>query len=547
MFQSLVQLIMAANKNIKHYYIAISAKIIHCSAEIVRCVEVAESKLTKSFDTLVRVKIRELSKSVATIFPKQLMLSTRMSIGVWPPPDAVSQMINEAASIVTVCKELAGLTNSLGIFPLLDKPIEVSFKPIDDAELAETPAKKDVDSSLKSGLSYSEYKRQNDLKMIEDMSKKYDEDAVDEVAPTEEQNAKAFESNLETVVGAYVDSIRALKTLPEESVREDYSAAAKNIQEKIETIIELIQNFEVIKTLSKELTFVDTDKDKLDKLGIKLDWTPLPANARYCIDSLVESTRTSTQLLITKCKLSKRHELDLHQSMILSAQNIKKLRCLILTSLFSKEVIARQHQLNIDERKKREDWKKECLANERVKNLFQMWETQVLDRGADSSQKSSASLTEEEKALLKFNTEGLLFDDASKVKGGKLPKLIEFLTSHEQNPDSEFLPATMMTFHSFTSTPVLLDLLMERYDTTPPYGLTQRMFEIFLDKKVVQIRLKVCNVLLHWIKNHFLEDFRDYEFLILRFRDFVTKKVKPDFEHMALQILDILDQKVSIN
>ena len=125
-FQSLVQLIMAANKNIKHYYIAISAKIIHCSAEIVKHVEQSESKLKSSFDTLVRIKIRELSKNVATIFPKQLMLSTRMSIGVWPPPDAVSQMINEAASIVRVCKDIAALTNTLGLFPILEKPIEVT-------------------------------------------------------------------------------------------------------------------------------------------------------------------------------------------------------------------------------------------------------------------------------------------------------------------------------------------------------------------------------------------------------------------------------------
>ena len=345
------------------------------------------------------------------------------------------------------------------------------------------PAKKDVDSSLKSGLSYSEYKRQNDLKMIEDMSKKYDED-VSEEAPTEEQSGKIFESEMDVLLIQFVEVVRALKSIPIEIDKEEVATAAKIVHEKTESIIGHIKNFEIIKNLSKEVTMTDDDKEILASKGIKFDWTPLPSTARNCLDTIIELTRNSCQLLLTKSKLARRSDLALHPQIIVSVQITKKL------TLFAKEVIARQNQFNADEKKKREDWKRECLANERVKNLFQMWENQVLDSGEKQDQKVDTALTEEEKSILEFSNDGLVFDEKSKVKGGKLSKIIEFLTSHVQHDDLEFLPAAIMTLHSLTTAPAMLDFLMERYDTTPPYGLSQRMFEVYLDKKVVQIRLK---------------------------------------------------------
>jgi hypothetical protein len=127
-FQCVVQLIMAANKNIKHHYIAISAKLIHCSAEIVRQIDTAEAKLKREpfCDTLIRTKIRKLGKIIFTEFPKQLMLSTRMAIGVWPPPDALSQMIKEAARLASTCRELVLLANTLGYFTFSTEILEIS-------------------------------------------------------------------------------------------------------------------------------------------------------------------------------------------------------------------------------------------------------------------------------------------------------------------------------------------------------------------------------------------------------------------------------------
>jgi hypothetical protein len=45
------------------------------------------------------------------------------------------------------------------------------------------------------------------------------------------------------------------------------------------------------------------------------------------------------------------------------------------------------------------------------------------------------------------------------------------------------------------------------------------------------------------VKNHYVEDFSDYEFLITRLREFVDK-IKNDFHQLASQILEAMEQKM---
>ena len=101
-----------------------------------------------------------------------------------------------------------------------------------------------------------------------------------------------------------------------------------------------------------------------------------------------------------------------------------------------------------------------------------------------------------------------------------------------------------MTHHSFTTSLELFDQLMKRYELTPPYGLNQRMFELYLNKKIVQVRLRVCNILLKWINTHFEEDFVYNEPLLIKFRQFIDKKAVLDFATLAAQMIGTLDKKL---
>lgn len=111
--------------------------------------------------------------------------------------------------------------------------------------------------------------------------------------------------------------------------------------------------------------------------------------------------------------------------------------------------------------------------------------------------------------------------------------------------DDEYSSAFLLTHHSFCTSATLLDLLIKRYDITPPYGLNQRLFEIYLNKKIIQVRLKVCQTISYWIQNHFEEDFADNSHLIERLRDFISSKVMVDFETMAQQMSDILSNQIN--
>ncbi|KAJ3254360.1 hypothetical protein HK103_007242 [Boothiomyces macroporosus] len=557
-FQCIVQLVMAANKNIKHHYIAIAAKTIHCSAEIVRAIENIDKKAIgfgtkpESFcDTAVKAKIKELSRIISSEFPKQLMLSTRMAIGVWPPPDAVSEMIREAASLATHCRELVLLANTLGFFVKSDKKFEVNFTPFEGSKTEEEPVEKEKDSSLKGGLSYSEYKRQNDLKLIEEMSKRYDmgsRQSSTDVLNSDEKNTDAeFFASLDTLLKQFAGSVSELKQVHDQHFTEEFIKATSTVNAKADTIMEEILNFEVLKEFSDDAMIEEGDAQRLESSGVKLDVSEFPVPIKPFFKQAIEDVRNSAKVVMARGKIASapwpppNAATEMLQSTIPCVIAVKRLVVL------AKESTVRLRHIGSEERRKRDAWRKECLANERVKQMFQMWESQVISETAPIFKKQISQLNVEELELLQDPVDGIVYDETGtfkKVKGGRLTKLVEVLCSHNPTPDEQFGPAFIMTHHSFSTSTELLDHLFKRYEITPPYGLNQRMFEIYLDKKVVQVRLKVCHVLLYWIQNHFEEDFVDNEYLILRFRDFVNKKVAPDFEHMAVQVLETLEKEL---
>ncbi|KAJ3274260.1 hypothetical protein HDV01_003333 [Terramyces sp. JEL0728] len=557
-FQCIVQMVMAANKNIKHHYIAIAAKTIHCSAEIVRAIENMDKKTIgfgtkpETFcDTAVKSKIKELSRIISSEFPKQLMLSTRMAIGVWPPPDAVSEMIREAASLATHCRELVLLANTLGYFVKSDKKFEVNFTPFEESKTEEEPVEKEKDSSLKGGLSYSEYKRQNDLKLIEEMSKKYDlgsRQSSQDVLNSDEKNADAeFFASLDTLLKQFAGSVSELKQAHDQHLTEEFIKATSTVHAKADTIMEEILNFEVLKDFSDDAMIEETDAQRLESSGVKLDVSEYPAPIKPFFKQAIEDVKNSAKVIMARGKIASapwpppNAATEMLQSTIPCVIAVKRLVVL------AKESTVRLRHIGSEERRKRDAWKKECLANERVKQMFQMWESQVISETAPIFKKQISQLNVEELELLQDPVDGIVYDESGsfkKVKGGRLAKLVEVLSSHNPAADEQFASAFIMTHHSFSTSAEILDHLFKRYEITPPYGLNQRMFEIYLDKKVVQVRLKVCHVLLYWIQNHFEEDFVDNEFLILRFRDFINKKVALDFEHMAVQILETLEKEL---
>ncbi|KAL9642462.1 hypothetical protein ABK040_011030 [Willaertia magna] len=138
--------------------------------------------------------------------------------------------------------------------------------------------------------------------------------------------------------------------------------------------------------------------------------------------------------------------------------------------------------------------------------------------------------TEEYQALCKGFEEpegpnNLIRDSITgQVKAGTLDKLVLILTSNEEF-DNEYMHLFLLTYRSFTTPSELLDKLILRFNTPPPrscYELEleqlqqqqqnnesklEREFHTFY-KALQAIRLRVGQVLNHWVQSHFF-DFRE--------------------------------------
>ena len=89
----------------------------------------------------------------------------------------------------------------------------------------------------------------------------------------------------------------------------------------------------------------------------------------------------------------------------------------------------------------------------------------------------------------------------SEIRGATPTKLVERLT----NPsfvDQDFVTAFLLTYRSFTTPTRLLAMLRGRFDVPMPHNVTAAELATFYRRMVVPIRLRVVNVIKHWLRRH---------------------------------------------
>ncbi|KAJ3052005.1 hypothetical protein HK097_006984 [Rhizophlyctis rosea] len=558
-FQCIVQLVMAANNNIKHHYILISAKAIHHAGEIVRAIEaIQRSRPTPSatskpdsqqkadqsallFRSSLDGKFAELADVINVEMPKQLMVATKIAVGVWPPPHAQAEMIKTAANLARACKTLTDLGNTTGFYPVIDKPLEVNFVPFEDAAAADAPPPAAEPTNLTSGLSYSEYKRQNDLKIIEMMSKR-GVDKQDSTSSIPDTNLsddvdKQFFATLDAQLRMFVASVTEVKRLHKEHLKQEYDNATSKVNERADSLMEEIKSFELLHDFPSDLTLNADDGARLTKVGVSFQNPIYPAPLRPLWRAAFDEVQSASYNLMTQGRLASGFLApptaadEMLQAAVPCVRAVKKLVTLTKESTNKIRAIASEDQ------RKKDAWRKACMQNDHVKQLFQMWESQVMQKGVVGEVVATA----EDLKALEDGDEGLSLEIVGGrrvVKGGRLTKLVEQMTSHV-GLDTDFMAGFVITHHSFTSSLEMLDALMKRYDITPPYGLTKQKFDVYIQKKVFPIRQRVCQVVKYWMDNHFEEDFSNHQTLLLRMQDFLQRKVVDD-RGMQNELLDLL-------
>ncbi|KAI1315598.1 hypothetical protein EDD11_000608 [Mortierella claussenii] len=139
-------------------------------------------------------------------------------------------------------------------------------------------------------------------------------------------------------------------------------------------------------------------------------------------------------------------------------------------------------------------------------------------------------------ADISFNMEG-------HVKGGTLPALVERLTLHDGH-DLNFVQTFLLTYRSFATTEQLFTLLFRRFVVTPPMGLDSAELEIWTEKKLTPIRLRVFNIIKSWLENYYLEDEVEDRQILPKIKEFSESSLMRDtMSFPAVQLIKLVEKR----
>ncbi|ORY01559.1 ras GEF [Basidiobolus meristosporus CBS 931.73] len=95
------------------------------------------------------------------------------------------------------------------------------------------------------------------------------------------------------------------------------------------------------------------------------------------------------------------------------------------------------------------------------------------------------------------------------INGGTWEALVEQLTLHDTAIDTEFTNTFLLAFRSFSNPMKLSHQLISRFNLQPPEGLSEEELVVFNEKKLKPIRIRIFNILKYWLESYFFYD-QDY-------------------------------------
>jgi len=131
------------------------------------------------------------------------------------------------------------------------------------------------------------------------------------------------------------------------------------------------------------------------------------------------------------------------------------------------------------------------------------------------------------------------------VKGGSLVALVEQLTRHDKL-DANFNNTFLLTYRSFTSARELFEMLVKRFSTQPPEGLTQTDYDTWRDRKLRPIRFRVVNILKSWLDTFWMEDYNEETKQLIRdMFNFARDTIKTAETPGSTPLMAILEQRLN--
>eukprot|EP00158_Paraphelidium_tribonemae_P007619 Partr_v1_DN28301_c0_g1_i5_m78717 putative Cell division control protein len=135
----------------------------------------------------------------------------------------------------------------------------------------------------------------------------------------------------------------------------------------------------------------------------------------------------------------------------------------------------------------------------------------------------------------------MLLSMEGQVKGASLPALVERMTAHDAY-DANLTHAFLLTYRTFTDAAELFDLLKQRFNISPPSGLTEAEVNVWIEKKQKPVRLRVFNILKTWLDGYFIH--KDANILD-EVREFARSIVRETMPLASDQLLKLTDRRIS--
>ncbi|KAJ5952708.1 Guanine-nucleotide dissociation stimulator CDC25 [Penicillium vulpinum] len=155
---------------------------------------------------------------------------------------------------------------------------------------------------------------------------------------------------------------------------------------------------------------------------------------------------------------------------------------------------------------------------------------------------------EETPWFLKMAHEGEVFydnkGDLPILKCGTLAGLVEHLTRHDKL-DASFNNTFLLTYRSFTTATELFEMLVQRFNIQPPFGLNQDDMQMWIDRKQKPIRFRVVNILKSWFDHFWMEPNDEKHMdLLRRVHNFTSDSIATTKTPGTPTLLAVIEQRL---
>ena len=281
-------------------------------------------------------------------------------------------------------------------------------------------------------LDYSDYKRHNDLRRIEELSKSMDkkksdsQDTLNTTVPDDEE----FFNTLDQKLKIFVQAVQEIRRTHDAHINEEYVTVTSAIPAHMEAIIDELKQSDLLSDLNDTMVL---DKDEWEGSQIPINVSVFPVLIKPLFRQLIEEGRMLAKQVMLKGKLASgiwpppNAAMEMLQSTIPCVLAVKKL------SALGKATAVKARKDSSAERKKKEQWRRECMQNERVKQLFHVWERQM--KGNDDTT-TLPGASKEEIILLEDSLDGVMIEASQStppvpvLKGATPLRIMERLVTH---------------------------------------------------------------------------------------------------------------------